>query len=94
MLDKNCPVVSPNVEDSDMSFPGHSGTPLANQTTVESEPYGEFHPSGEPQEESSVLSEELPSQENCRKDQLIPKETSLQEPVNLPLNYYYYYYYY
>ena len=79
-------VVSPTLEDSGMSFPGQCDTLMANQTSVESEPHDELSPSVEPQDESSDLSEEIPREENCRKDQFNPKETSQQEPDKLPLN--------
>ena len=85
MLCGNCSVVSPTLEDSGMSFLGQCVTLLANQTSVESEPHDELPPSGARQDKSSALSEEIPGEENCRKDQFNPKETSQQEPEKLPL---------
>ena len=85
ILGENCPVVSPTLKYSGMSFPGQCDTPLANQPSVESEPHDELSLSGEPQDEPSTLSEETPSQKNCRKDQFNSKETSQQDPDNLPL---------
>ena len=55
ILGENCPVVSPTLKDSGMSFPGQCDTPLANQTSVESEPHDELLLSGEPQDEPSTL---------------------------------------
>ena len=87
MLGENCLVASSTQEDSGMSFSEQSDTRLVNQTSAESEPYAKLHPGGESQEESSALSEEIPSQENLlsRKDQFSPKETSPREQDNLTL---------
>ena len=58
-----------------------------NQASVESGPYVELHPSGESQEESSALSEEIPSHENVLSgnDQFNSNESSLRWPDDLLL---------
>ena len=87
MIDGNCLVASPTLEDSGTSFPDQSNTPLVNQASVESGPYVELHPSGESQEESSALSEEIPSHENVLSgnDQFNSNESSLRWPDDLLL---------
>ena len=65
MLGENCPVASPNLEDSAMSFSEQSDTPLVNQNPVQPDPYAEAHPQGESSKEPSSPTEgadrEVPS---------------------------------
>lgn len=70
MLGKNYPVASPTPDDPAMSFSEQSDAPLVNQTSLESETNIELCPSGKSQQDTSTLSEVIPSQGNSLGSQI------------------------
>ena len=69
MLGENCPVASSTLDDPAMSFSVQSDA-LVNQTSLESETNVELCPSGKSQQDTSTLSEVIPSQGNSLGSQI------------------------